>query len=269
MKLTIKLIGIVFLIIAIVRLGVLIQPKSLSPFRYDRSVIETRPLPDGLPAPVARFFRKVYGDRVPLIDSAVISGKAVLRIKGITLPGRYRFIHIAGQGYRHYIEATFFGIPVMKVNEHFLDGRARLELPFGVFEGEQVDQAANLGLWAESMWLPAILINDPRARWEPVDDETALLNVPFEDDYQQLLVRFDPDTGLLRSMEAMRFRDAEGGEKIRWVTEATRWAELDGYLIPDVGEATWVDEGTPWAVFTIEELVYNAGVQTAIRTQGP
>ena len=37
-----------------------------------------------------------------------------------------------------------FGIPAMKVNEWYLDGHSRLELPFGVVENEpKVDMAAN------------------------------------------------------------------------------------------------------------------------------
>ena len=39
---------------------------------------------------------------------------------GIAFPARFRFIHEAGRGYRHYIEATVFGLPLMKVNERYL-----------------------------------------------------------------------------------------------------------------------------------------------------
>jgi len=55
---------------------------------------------------------------------------------GLTFPGRFRFTHKAGQDYRHYIEATIFGIPILKVNESNLDSCSRLELPFGVTDGE-------------------------------------------------------------------------------------------------------------------------------------
>jgi hypothetical protein len=36
---------------------------------------------------------------VPVIESTVISGRAEMRINGITFPGRFRFTHDPGQGY--------------------------------------------------------------------------------------------------------------------------------------------------------------------------
>ncbi|MGH8246898.1 MAG: DUF6544 family protein, partial [Gammaproteobacteria bacterium] len=92
-------------------------------------MLKTIPVPKDLPVPVERFYRKIHGENLPLIESAVISGRAEMRIGRITFPGRFRFTHDAGHGYRHYIEATFFGLPLMKVNEHYLDGKSRMELP--------------------------------------------------------------------------------------------------------------------------------------------
>ena len=185
-------------------------------------------------------------------------------------PARYRFIHNAGQDYRHYIEVTLFGLPVMKVHETYLHGASRLELPFGVVENEpKVNQAANLGLWAEAVWFPSVWVTDPRVRWERVDESTAALIVPFGAEEEYFIARFDPDTGLLRMLESMRYKEADDEAKTLWLNEAPQWDRIDGNLVPASGALTWIDEGTPWAVFTTGEVVYNVPVDDYIRTRGP
>jgi hypothetical protein len=229
--------------------------------------LETAPLPGGLPAPVERYFRLVYGDRVPLIMTAVFDGRATMSpVGGIKSPARFRFIHNAGQDYRHYFELTLFGRTVGVGNEHYLDGKSRLVLPMGLSdEGPQIDQAANLSLWAEYAWLPAVLVTDPRVRWEPVDDNTALLIVPFGDEEQTFVVRFDPDTGRLRFLESMRYKDSKSVAKILWISESSNWQMVSGFEIPTTGAVTWFDQGRPWAVFTVEEIVLNIDVNQLIR----
>jgi hypothetical protein len=239
-------------------LGLRVKPSPFPPFDRERSAPETALLPEELPAPVERFYRELYGDEVPVVDSAVISGRARLRIRGITFPARFRFTHHAGEGYRHDIQVTLFGLPLMRVKEVYADGHARMELPFGVSEGPQIDQGANLALWAEAIWYPSIWITDPRATWEPIDEETAVLVVPYGDGEQRFVARFDPQTRMLRFLESMRYKGEESEGKTLWINEAAAWGSIDGEQIAARGEVTWFDEGTPWAVFDVEEVIYNA-----------
>ena len=42
-----------------------------------------------------------------------------------------------------------------------------------------------------------------------------------------------------------------------------------GIKIPSPASVTWLDEGTPWSVWTVEDVVYNVDVSEYIRAKGP
>jgi hypothetical protein len=262
--------AVLLILVPVLLVGLNWPPRPFAPFQAARPTFSTTPLPQQLPAPVARYYRAAVGTEIPLIDSAVITARGRLRFMGITFPGRMRFTHDAGQGYRHYIEATIFGLPLMKVNERYLDGQARMVLPVGIIENEpKVDMAANLGLWGESIWLPSIFLTDPRVRWEAVDGVTARLIVPFEDTEDSFTVNFDPNTGLITHMEAMRYKEATDEQKTAWLLDVVEWTEFQGIKVPALSTVTWADEDGPWLTINVEDIAYNATVEEYIRSTGP
>jgi hypothetical protein len=227
-------------------LGLLIQPAAYPPFGVQTPPLEMRPLPAGLPAPVERFYRLTYGDNLPVIASAVVSGRGAMAPFRVSLPMRFRMLYTVGRDYRAEFEATFFGLPVMRAAETYIDGHGTGQTPAGTDQGAWFDQAINVRIWCELLqWMPAALLGEPRVAWEPVDETTALLRVPFGEQKQTIVVRFDPETGQLRYFEAMKGRSAS--ETLLWIN------------------GIWADQGKPWITLNIEEQLYNVPVVDAIR----
>lgn len=260
LKIILGIVGLLTALLVIGWLGLRIRPDEFPAYPERAATFTTVPLPDDLPEPVRRYYQALFGDEIPMIDSAIITLTGDLRFVGITFPGNLRFSHNAGRDYRHYIEATMFGRPLMQVDESFLDNHSVLELPFGTVSDEpKIDSAANLGLWGESIWLPSIFITDARVRWEAIDETSARLIVPFGDtgEEDEFICYFDPATGLLVQAEAMRWKETDSTEKTRWILEVYGWEEFEGMLVPSPAAVTWEDEGTPWLVASITDLAYN------------
>ncbi len=259
MKLFLITVSIFAVVSFILWLGLQVSPRPFSQPALSQSVVETIALPQGLPAPVERFYRNTYGDEIPVIESVVITGRGRLRPFGVWMPARYVIVHRTGYDYRHYFEVTFFGLPFLRIHEGIIDGVSFFESPMGSYiDDPNTNQAANLAVWAEAGWFPSVWITDPRARWQSVDAQTAILFVPYQAGEDSFVVRFNPDTGLVDQMEAMRFKAKGDTSKTLWITNEVR----------KVSYATWLDDGKPWAALGLDEIRFNVDVSDYLRQRG-
>jgi len=80
------------------------------------------------------------------------------------------------------------------------------------------------------VFMPSVIIMDARARWEAVDDETACLVIPYGDQNDSLLFKFDPKTDLVSNVSALRYRGQEE-EKTSWLIELTAWKNFHSVKI--------------------------------------
>lgn len=83
------------------------------------------------------------------------------------------------------------------------------------------------------------------------------------------MVRFDPETDMVRFLESMRYIGTDSEAKMLWINGAIAWGVVDGQTTATKSAATWFDEGTPWAVFAVEDIRYNVDVDDYIEAKGP
>jgi hypothetical protein len=224
---------------------------------------ETVPVPTALPSPVARYAQAVFGDRIPMTDSAQITGRGTLVLNGLALPARFKFYHDAGNAYAHHIQVTWFSFPVLTVNESYQNGVATMNLPGEtIHDAPEINAAAYQALWAEAIWFPALWFTDERVHWEPLNDNSARLILEDAAPDERFTLYFDPQTGLLTEMVAQRYRNLGDPARHRWTNRAVTWAALAGVQVPIIAETQWDDE-RPWAVWRVEDITLNLDVRGA------
>jgi hypothetical protein len=260
LKILAALLGVAVVLLGVAWAGLQVPAPSFS-FPAASRAPGSVPLPANLPPVVQRYAQVVFGDSVPMVESAVVVGRATIRQNGMALPARLKIYYDASGDYYHYFEVTWFGFPVMTVNERYLDGVSILDLPGEYVENdEKTNHSAIQGFWGEVLaWVPSIVFTDERIRWEVVSDTSARLILPDADAEEMFTVNFDPETGLITDVNAQRYQNSRSVDRIPWYNHILEWGEMNGIPVPVRSQTSWNDE-PPWAEWQIEQVIYNTDV---------
>ncbi len=272
--------SIFILIIAIIGIAVVLLGLGWLGFQIDSPSFPLHPektkdagtieLPSNLPEPIMRYYKAAAGSHVPVIKSAVVWGKAKLRINGIWMPVRFKAYYLPGQAYLRYLEVTWFGKTILKVSDSYINGEGVMKIE-GLLNmnetGEKIDQGQNLAMWGETVFMPSAIIADTRTSWEAVNNETARLVVPYDEQNDSLIFKFDPETDLVSNVSARRYRGQEE-EKTSWMIEFTEWKNFHSVMIPVHYAVIWEDEGSPKSYWTVEGVEYNINIADNLSAGG-
>jgi hypothetical protein len=251
-------------------LGLQIEPKPFPPHPEGTGEMNVAELPSHLPDPVRQYFKATLGEEVPHIGTAVVWGRGYFNLNGLWFPMRFKSYNVAGRQFLRDMELTWFGIPIFRGYDAYLNEKGTLEFTglLGLLNvsdsGDKIDQGDNVAMWAEAPFTtPSALVLDPRVRWEPIDNTSARLIVPFGEQEDSLLVEFDPETSLITRVTGMRYRGQEE-TKIPYRGEYSAWTTVHGIKIPYRPVATWEDQDEPYVILDIEGVEYNVDVSDKV-----
>jgi hypothetical protein len=209
---------------------------------------------DGLPQPVARYFRFALtpGQEVPRRAEFEQRGEFALR------PGRWRPMRamhemaFAPPGFVWRARISMMPLVHVRVMDEYFRGEASMR---GVIAGivPVVSRKNSPGLaesslhrWlAEAPLLPCALLPGAGVSWEAIDDATARATVTDAG----LTVSMDAHfagNGALARISAMRKRDVDGvGVPTEFTGTWDAYQRVGAMMVPTAGEASWIlPEGT-------------------------
>ena len=139
-------------------------------------------------------------------------------------------------------------------------GRMRWRLwgliPVVIAGGSDISRSARARFALEHVWLPASLLPQRGAIWEPVDENTAKVSLTIDGEINTLAITVDPN-GAIRKVKMDRwgnFQTEKGGyQLIPFSVICSAEASFEGYILPSRLSAAWYgDTDKYWEFFQAE-----------------
>ncbi|HEX8362443.1 MAG TPA: DUF6544 family protein [Longimicrobium sp.] len=207
---------------------------------------------EGLPPPVARYFRRVLRPGQPMIRTARLQQE-----------GRFWLGARDGKWTPFAAEETFSSSPPgfvwdagvrmaallsARVRDSYIRGtgsmRARLAsvIPLVDESGSPELAAGALQRYlAEAVWLPTALLPASGVKWSPLDDRTARATLTDGAVTVSLDFTFAASGEILSSYTPARHRSVDGRWiPTPWTGSYRRYERVDGMLVPMEGEVAWI-----------------------------
>jgi hypothetical protein len=241
--------------------GLLVRPRCEPSGHESRDLGRVR-LRDDLP-PLLRSHLDLDGDGwVPRMDTHAMWSRPYMRRGSLPpLPLRMRSVSRVGESFVNDIEMVWYGRPVLRVIDAFVDGRGITRIGPKAVLGEEIDQGANLFLWSEAFFVPSAFREGSPVAVEQVGADEIRLSVPFGAGSDEATVRFAG--GHPSRFSALRHKRI-GHRKIWWHVDYSKWFVKDGIAVPQRIEVTWEDERRPWLSFDLDGFAANVEAEARL-----
>ncbi len=193
-------------------LGFKVPPVPFAPPDIPGQDRGTLTLPDGLPAPVQRYYRALT--LFPRAASAYVSGRGRFLLAPLSLwvPMRWRAYFEPGHQFRWETDLTWFGRTVLRGCDEIIAGNARFISGRQVMTGDAIYRTECTVLWIYTLaFCPTALLELPGIEWEARDAVSARLHfTQYVADAPPLTLHFDPASSALTRVTTERFHAASG-----------------------------------------------------------
>ena len=204
-----------------------------------------------LPAPAARYFRRVLRDGQPIVRSAIAMQEAEFFLNGAWRPVTATEYFTANPPGLVW-DARIAMMPMLAalVRDSYVSGRAQMTASIqGVYtivdqHGTPELNSGALQRWlGEAVWFPTALLPSPFVTWSPRDDRSASVTIRDGGTGVALLFEFD-DSGMVTTVSGDRYQEINGAYTMKpWLIRCDETKEFSGITIPARCEVAWLNNG--------------------------